>query len=212
METKAPQTAMERKHGHSGSVFRDTMNEILEARWQEKKGRGFWMCGCRTCIQKLADVQLGYIEESWMCGAEAHVAALLLLPGVDRRSEVNGMPCYAKTRRHAARQQHGRQEIETFEAVKAEVLMREEVNGRAIAYESAADWHDEKLLLLRRVPTPKAPNIITADKLPIVVICPRSGCGRQSIIPAVAIGKIAAKIARADSLWDFRPQWITTQA
>lgn len=201
------------------------MNETLEARWQDKSDRdrskdaGAWICP--ICGQRLVTVRLGYIEKSRMCGADIHAVALLMPPHVDQNRPQDGE--YFKPGqhfkkqypRHARRLTHGQNETITFQAHYDEATMRAEVDAEdeehcawpvrrphpsdKVVHQGAATWAIEQLREIRKQRAPESPTVVTPDKLPITVECPRPGCGRVSAIRTAVAGETAKRIAAREA-------------
>jgi hypothetical protein len=199
------------------------MNEILEARWQDgKQGRGFWMCGCMSCTQVIAEVKINHREKSRMCGHLNAVTVALVLPlGVDLRSgkrpyqlgENTFKPGshFAKTARHARRLTHGRSERLLF-SVRLDESTRWEpgIKEREIKVINprAAKYARENLQAIRRQRNPESPIFVTPDALPITILCPRDGCNRISVIRNIAAGAMARRVERAQYKSERHSDWM----
>jgi hypothetical protein len=197
------------------------MSELLEARWQEKNGRGYWLCGCQSCIQKLAEVKMNHVEESRMCGGLNSIdVALVLPPNMDlRRGKAifalsdNFAPGshFAKTARHARRLTHGRSERLLFGAHLDESTLWEpgiKERERKVINPDAAQYARENLQAIRRQRNPESPTFVTPDALPITILCPREGCNRISIIRNMAAGAMARRVERERAKVERHSDWM----
>ncbi len=199
-------------------MVKDTMTETLEARWQDKgkqdrsKDAGAWVCP--TCGQRLATVRLNYCENTRMCGATIHDLALLMPLHIDQGDPGRGRYFSAgqhfekRHHRHARRLTHAINEVWTFQGLKeqsleeAGLMKQYAADGESLSdfrtpetIQSSINWAEEETKTIRHQREPDAPTVVTPDKLPITVKCPRPGCERVSAIRAAVAGETATRVA-----------------